>query len=131
MTSSENSSTIRPHGKLIAVVAAAAAVIILVVLSALAWPSWAIQRNNGTSTTAQNNQRKTELPEPIKPAIDATALSDDASELLKVMPDSVPNYARTKADAFTTWNSVSLLEEYIPTYSTGDAAKDVTLVATQ
>ena len=47
------------------------------------------------------------------------------------MPGSVLNYARTKADASTTWNSASPLEEYTLTYSTGDAAKDVTLVAAQ
>ena len=54
-----------------------------------------------------------------------------ASELLKAMPGSVLNYARTKADASTTSNSASPLEEYTLTYSTGDAAKDVTLVAAQ
>ena len=123
MTNSENSSTTQSHGKLIAVVVAAAVVIILAVLSAFVWPGWAIQKNDGTSTTTQNSQQKTESSEPIKP--------DDASELLKAMPGSVLNYARTKADASTTWNSASPLEEYTLTYSTGDAAKDVTLVAAQ
>ena len=131
MTNSENSSTTQSHGKLIAVVVAAAVVIILAVLSAFVWPGWAIQKNDGTSTTTQNSQQKTESSEPTKPTIDATALPDDASELLKAMPDSVLNYARTKADASTTWNSASPLEEYTLTYSTGDAAKDVTLVAAQ
>ena len=127
MTNSENSSTTQSHGKLIAVVVAAAVVIILAVLSAFVWPGWAIQKNDGTSTTTQNSQQKTESSEPTKPTIDATALPDDASELLKAMPGSVLNYARTKADASTTWNSASPLEEYTLTYSTGDAAKDVTL----
>ena len=131
MTNSENSSTTQSHGKLIAVVVAAAVVIILAVLSAFVWPGWAIQKNDGTSTTTQNSQQKTESSEPTKPTIDATALPDDASELLKAMPGSVLNYARTKADASTTWNSASPLEEYTLTYSTGDAAKDVTLVAAQ
>ena len=108
MTNSENSSTTQSHGKLIAVVVAAAVVIILAVLSAFVWPGWAIQKNDGTSTTTQNSQQKTESSEPTKPTIDATALPDDASELLKAM-----------------------LEEYTLTYSTGDAAKDVTLVAAQ
>ena len=112
-------------------VVAAAVVIILAVLSAFVWPGWAIQKNDGTSTTTQNSQQKTESSEPTKPTIDATALPDDASELLKAMPGSVLNYARTKADASTTWNSASPLEEYTLTYSTGDAAKDVTLVAAQ
>ena len=92
MTNSENSSTTQSHGKLIAVVVAAAVVIILAVLSAFVWPGWAIQKNDGTSTTTQNSQQKTESSEPTKPTIDATALPDDAS---------------------------------------GDAAKDVTLVAAQ
>ena len=118
MTNSENSSTTQSHGKLIAVVVAAAVVIILAVLSAFVWPGWAIQKNDGTSTTTQNSQQKTESSEPTKPTIDATALPDDASELLKAMPGSVLNYA-------------SPLEEYTLTYSTGDAAKDVTLVAAQ
>ena len=131
MTNSENSSTTQSHGKLIAVVVAAAVVIILAVLSAFVWPGWAIQKNDGTSTTTQNSQQKTESSEPTKPTIDATALPDDASELLKAMPDSVLNYARTKAVASTTWNSASPLEGYTLTYSTGDAAKDVTLVAAQ
>ena len=60
MTNSENSSTTQSHGKLIAVVVAAAVVIILAVLSAFVWPGWAIQKNDGTSTTTQNSQQKTE-----------------------------------------------------------------------
>ena len=127
MTNSENSSTTQSHGKLIAVVVAAAVVIILAVLSAFVWPGWAIQKNDGTSTTTQNSQQKTESSVPTKPTIDATALPDDASELLKAMPGSVLNYARTKADASTTWSSTSPVEEYALTYSTGKKGQDVTL----
>ena len=127
MTNSENSSTTQSHGKLIAVVVAAAVVIILAVLSAFVWPGWAIQKNDGTSTTTKNSQQKTESSEPTKPTIDATALPDDASELLKAMPGSVLNYARTKADASTTWSSTSPVEEYALTYSTGKKGQDVTL----
>ena len=54
-------------------------------------------------------------------------LPDGASELLKAMPDSVLNYARTKADASTTWSSTSPVEEYALTYSTGKKGQDVTL----
>ena len=127
MTNSENSSTTQSHGKLIAVVVAAAVVIILAVLSAFVWPGWAIQKNDGTSTTTQNSQQKTESSEPTKPTIDATALPDVASDLLKAMPGSVLNYARTKADASTTWSSTSPVEEYALTYSTGKKGQDVTL----
>ena len=58
-------------------------------------------------------------------------LPDDASELLKAMPDSVLNYARTKAGASETWKSASPLEEYTLTYSTGKSAKDVTVIVAQ
>ena len=58
-------------------------------------------------------------------------LPDDASELLKAMPDSVLNYARTKAGASDTWKSASPLEEYTLTYSTGKSAKDVTVIVAQ
>jgi hypothetical protein len=129
MTNTENSSTTQSHGKLIAVVVAAALVIILAVLSAFVWPGWAIKKSEGT--TAQPNNQQTTKTEPTTPSIDATALPDDATELLKAMPDSVLNYARTKADASTTWTAASPLEEYTLTYSTGDAAKDVTLVTAQ
>ena len=131
MTNSENSSTTQSHGKLIAVVVAAAVVIILAVLSAFVWPGWAIQKNDGTSTTTQNSQQKTESSEPTKPTIDATALPDDASELLKAMPDSVLNFARTKADASTSWSGASPVEEYTLTYSTGKDGQGITLKVAQ
>ena len=47
------------------------------------------------------------------------------------MPDTVLNFARTKADASNTWSGASPVEEYTLTYSTGDASKDVTLVVAQ
>ncbi|KAB7789284.1 hypothetical protein [Bifidobacterium cebidarum] len=130
MTNSENVSTTQSHGKLIAVVVAAAVVIILAVLSAFVWPGWAIVSKSDTSTT-QTAQQQNKDTEPTKPTIDATALPDDASELLKAMPDSVLNFARTKAEASTSWSSASPLEEYTVTYSTGDNAKDITLIVAQ
>ncbi|MBT1175579.1 hypothetical protein JS530_08735 [Bifidobacterium sp. LC6] len=129
MTNSENASTTPSHGKLIAVVVAAAVVIILAVLSAFIWPGWAIVTKSGTSATQTSKQ--TEQSEPTKPTIDPTALPDDASELLKAMPDSVLNFARTKAEASTSWSSASPLEEYTVTYSTGDKSKDITLIVAQ
>lgn len=129
MTNSENVSTTQSHGKLIAVVIAAAVVIILAVLSAFVWPGWAIKKDD--ASTPQTTQQQAAAEEPTKPTIDSTALPDDASELLKAMPDSVLNFARTKAEATTSWSSASPLEEYTVTYSTGDNAKDVTLVVAQ
>ncbi|NMM95121.1 hypothetical protein [Bifidobacterium oedipodis] len=133
MSNAENSSTTQSHGKLIAVVVAAAVVIVLAVLSAFVWPGWAIKKNDTTAETGQSQSQtqNQQSSEPTTPTIDATALPDDATELLKAMPDSVLNYARTKADASTNWSSSSPLEEYTLVYSTGDTAKDVTLIAAQ
>ena len=127
-----NTQTSSSHGKLIVAVVAAALVVVLALVSAFIWPGWALNKGdeaNSQGTTSQGASQ--DASEPTTPSIDAVALPDDASELLKAMPGSVLNYARTKADASTTWNSASPLEEYTLTYSTGDAAKDVTLVAAQ
>ena len=82
-----------------------------------------------SASTMESGVRGTDgdKTEPTKPSIDAVALPDGASELLKAMPDSVLNYARTKADASTTWSSTSPVEEYALTYSTGKKGQDVTL----
>lgn len=140
MSNTQSSSSVSPsHGKLIAVVVAAALVIVLALLSAFIWPGWALNKNAASQqgagqTTATGDASSTDSEkeeEPTTPSIKATALPDGASELLKAMPDTVLNYARTKADASTTWNSTSPLEEYTLTYSTGDSAKDVTLIVAQ
>ena len=125
MSNTQGSSS---HGKLIAVVVAAAVVIILAVLSAFVWPGWAIRHDDGQSD-AQTQQTAPERPK--TPSIDAVALPEDATELLKAMPDSVLNFARTAAAASTSWGSSTPLEEYTLTYSTGQTAEDVTLIAAQ
>ena len=125
MSDTQNSSS---HGKLIAAVVAAALVVVLALISAFVWPGWALNKNGQTSQQAStSNGTDGDKTEPTKPSIDAVALPDGASELLKAMPDSVLNYARTKADASTTWSSTSPVEEYALTYSTGKKGQDVTL----
>ncbi|KAB8288074.1 hypothetical protein DSM100688_1184 [Bifidobacterium ramosum] len=137
MSNTQSSSTSPSHGKLIAVVVAAALVIVLALLSAFIWPGWALNKSAGSSTqqtngtTSSQNSTSKEEEEPTTPSIKATALPSDATELLKAMPDSVLNYARTKAEASTSWTTASPLEEYTVTYSTGDSAKDVTLIVAQ
>ena len=111
-------------------VVAAAVVIVLAVLSAFVWPGWAINKNDTVASSNGSSQQQA-AAEPTKPSINATALPDNATELLKAMPDSVLNYARTKAEASATWSAASPLEEYTLTYSTGDDAKDVTLIVAQ
>lgn len=115
------------HGKLVVVVVAAALVVVLALVSAFAWPGWALNKSDSVTTSQQQGQAK----EPTKPTIDAVALPEDASELLKAMPDSVLNYARTKVATTEEWSKASPIEEYTITYSTGTAAKNVTMVVAQ
>ena len=82
------------RGKLIVVMIVAALVVVLALLSAFVWPGWALNKTDEVTKVQQQT-----AAEPTKPSIKATALPDDASELLKAMPDSVLNYARTKAGA--------------------------------
>lgn len=114
------------HGKLIAVVVAAALVVVLALLSAFVWPGWALNKQETTQQSVSS-----EAKEPTKPSIDAVALPENATELLKAMPDSVLNFARTKADASGNWSSATPLEEYTLTYSTGKDGQDITLIAAQ
>ena len=116
--------TTSSHGKLIAVVIAAAIVIVLAVLSAFVWPGWAVKHDDAA-------QQQTSQQEATTPSIEATALPDDATELLKAMPDSVLNYARVKAEASTAWESASPLEEYTVTYAVSADSNDLTMTTAQ
>ena len=127
-----NTQTSSSHGKLIVAVVAAALVVVLALVSAFIWPGWALNKGdeaNSQGTTSQGASQ--DASEPTTPSIDAVALPDDASELLKAMPDSVLNFARTKADASTSWSGASPVEEYTLTYSTGKDGQEVTLEVAQ
>lgn len=127
-----NTQTSSSHGKLIVAVVAAALVVVLALVSAFIWPGWALNKGgeaNSQGTTSQGASQ--DASEPTTPSIDAVALPDDASELLKAMPDSVLNFARTKADASTSWSGASPVEEYTLTYSTGTDGQEVTLEVAQ
>lgn len=113
------------HGKLIAVAVAAALVIILAVLSAFVWPGWAIKSADDPAQSEQQTE------EPTTPSIDAVALPEDATELLKAMLDSVLNYARVNAEASTSWSSASPLEEYTVTYAVSEDSQDLTMITAQ
>ncbi|MCI1674231.1 MAG: hypothetical protein LKI34_08480 [Bifidobacterium tibiigranuli] len=122
MSKSESSSS---HGRLIAVVVAAALVIVLALLSAFIWPGWAL---NKTSVSAAS-PKSTEAP--TTPSIKAKPLPGDASQLLKAMPDSVLNFARTEAVPSASWTGASPIEEYTLTYSTGNVAQDIRVIVAQ
>lgn len=127
-----NTQTSSSHGKLIAAVVAAALVVVLALVSAFIWPGWALNKcgeARSQGTTSQGASQ--DASEPTTPSIDAVALPDDASELLKAMPDAVLNFARTKAAAGTSWSGASPVEEYTLTYSTGTDGQEVTLEVAQ
>lgn len=130
MSTTQTSSS---HGKLIVAVIAAALVVVLALVSAFIWPGWALNKGDEASTqgTTTSQGASQDASEPTTPSIDAVALPDDASELLKAMPDSVLNFARTKADASTSWSGASPVEEYTLTYSTGKDGQDITLKVAQ
>lgn len=113
------------HRNLFIVIIAAVVIIALSVMSAFVWPGWALNKQ------ADQPQQQQQVDQPAKPTIDAVALPKDATELLKAMPDSVLNFARTKADESETWKSASPLEEYTLTYGTGKKDGNVTLVVGQ
>lgn len=121
-----NSQTSSSHGRLIAVVVAAALVIILALVSAFIWPGWALNDGNDDNTPSAASSSQ-----PTTPSIKAKTLPDDATELLKAMPDSVLNFARTQAAPSASWTGASPIEEYTLTYSTGDNAQDITLILAQ
>lgn len=127
-----NTQTSSSHGKLIVAVVAAALVVVLALVSAFIWPGWALNKGDEANSQGTISQGASQdASEPTTPSIDAVALPDDASELLKAMPDSVLNFARTKADASTSWSGASPVEEYTLTYSTGKDGQEVTLEVAQ
>ena len=127
-----NTQTSSSHGKLIAAVVAAALVVVLALVSAFIWPGWALNKGGEARSQGTTSQGASQgASEPTTPSIDAVALPDDASELLKAMPDSVLNFARTKAAAGTSWSGASPVEEYTLTYSTGTDGQGVTLEVAQ
>ena len=127
-----NTQTSSSHGKLIVAVVAAALVVVLALVSAFIWPGWALNKGDEANSQGITSQGASQdASEPTTPSIDAVALPDDASELLKAMPDSVLNFARTKADASTSWSGASPVEEYTLTYSTGTDGQEVTLEVAQ
>ncbi|MFR0588709.1 MULTISPECIES: hypothetical protein [Bifidobacterium] len=133
MANTQQSSS---HGKLTAVIAVAAVVIVLALLSAFIWPGWALNKTTTptsapTSSATSNGKKSAAAKAPSTPTISAKPLPTDSTSLLKAMPDSVVNYARTDANPSANWTSASPLEEYTMTYSTGDDTKNIALITAQ
>lgn len=122
------------HGRTVAVVVAAAVIVVIALVTAFIAPGWALRKNAepNVAATGDTQAQTTQTADPT-PTISASALPNDATELLKAMPDTVLNFARTGAGATTTWSDAKVkpVEEYTLTYSTGDASNDVTIVVAQ
>lgn len=110
----------------IAIVVVAVAVV-LTLFSAFVWPGW------GTAPASSGDAPTSDaVAKPaVKPSIEAKALPDDASSLVKALPESVLTYARMDVTASQDWASAKPIEEYQVVYSTGDTAKDVTVTLAQ
>ncbi|NMN00241.1 hypothetical protein G1C96_0819 [Bifidobacterium sp. DSM 109958] len=120
------------HGRTVAVVVAAAIVVVIALVTAFLVPGWALRKNaDSTTASVEGQQSQTTQTADPTPTISASALPGDATELLKAMPDTVLDFARTAAAASTTWQTASPVEEYTLTYSTGNTANDVTVIAAQ
>lgn len=119
--SNEKNATGRHRAVAITIVVIAVAVV-LALFSAFVWPGWATLPSKDGKSSAQT------APAPAaKPSIDAAALPDDATELVKALPASVLTYARMDVTKAQDWADSKPVEEYTVTYSTGDATKDVAL----
>ncbi|MEK0306227.1 hypothetical protein [Bifidobacterium favimelis] len=131
MSKSSSSSVRHRRTGLVIVVAA---VVVLVLLSAFVWPHWAV---NDPAPQAPPSSKTAAPPshpaskEAAKPKATPKPLPQDATDLLKSMPDTVGDFARTKADPAREWAANTPIEEYDLTYSTGDQTKDVSLHAAQ
>lgn len=117
------------HKVVTGVIVALVVLVVFVLLSAFVWPGWA--KNSGTTAEGTTKEQGQEQEAEKKPTIDADPLPEDATDLLKTMPDTSLNYARKGVTESQNWVDSSPLEEYTVTYSTGKAAQDITLVVAQ
>ncbi|MCH4159233.1 MAG: hypothetical protein LKF35_03840 [Bifidobacterium minimum] len=135
MTTMSSTRVSSSHTTLTIVVASAALVVVLAVLSAFVWPGWALGRSDSDQTVAtsaaSSSGGTSASAEPTTPTISPSALPTDSTTLLKAMPESVLNFARTEASPSASWTSSSPLEEYTLTYSTGKEAQNVTMIVAQ
>lgn len=104
-------------------VSAIFAIIVIVLVTAFGWPGWARQAaSTGSSTATGQDAVVTATP---------VALPNNASDLEKILPDTVGSYARGEVKTTTVWNDAEPLEQYEVTYTTGDSASEITIVFAQ
>lgn len=120
---SSNGSTVHSLRRVRIVVAVFTALFVLALISAFAWPGWAVRETPKAASVPTATASKA--------TIEAKALPTNASDLLKAMPDHVSNFARTQADTTDVWSDSSPVEEYKIVYSNGTDKDAVTLTVGQ
>ncbi|WP_418969131.1 hypothetical protein [Alloscardovia omnicolens] len=99
------------------------AVIAVLLVTAFVWPGWARK-------TAENGAAQATGQEEVI-AVDPVQLPPSATDLQKILPDTVGNYARGEVQSTTVWESAEPVEEYQVTYTTGDTDADIQLTVGQ
>ena len=103
----------KSHRKRAMVLTVIFAVIAALLVTAFVWPGWA--RKTATNSAA----------------VDPVALPSNATDLEKILPDTVGSYARGEVKSTTVWQSAEPVEEYEVTYMTGDSSADIQLTVGQ
>ncbi len=123
---SEDGEKKKPSLRVVVVVVVIAAILVALG-TAFIWPGWAVR----SSSSASNASSTSSTTSTSTPTISAVALPSDATDLMKILPDSVGSYARQSVTASTTWESTQPIEEYTVVYSNGTESDNVTLVFAQ
>ncbi|EFA22747.1 hypothetical protein [Bifidobacterium gallicum] len=113
---SRNQQTSSSIIKLRIAVAAVAFVIVLSLVFAFLWPGWAVKPAPAPVATPAATAT-------AKPTIAAKALPDDATSLMKALPDHVAEYVRLDVATTDVWKDAKPLEAYAVTYGTSEEAK--------
>ncbi|MDD6373927.1 MAG: hypothetical protein PUF97_05580 [Bifidobacteriaceae bacterium] len=122
MTDFDSDSSRQSHVGRITVVTIAAVALIVALVSAFAWPGWAVRHQNQKPDAAG-----------ISPSasVEPSALPTDASDLASALPKTVDVFARLDVTATQNWAAADPLEEYTVEYSDGNDADTVTLIMAQ
>lgn len=119
---SDSSSRTARNARIVIIVAAL--IVVLALVSAFLWPGWAVRRTPTPVDVPSASASAT-------PTISPQALPEDASQLVKALPDHVSNYVRESVESTDVWKSSSPVEAYSVVYGTGDDAKNVTVTVGQ
>ncbi|WP_018143323.1 hypothetical protein [Alloscardovia criceti] len=95
-------------------------IIVLALVSAFVWPGWALKTASNSSATATGQAEVV--------AVDPVALPENATQMQKILPDTVGSYARGEVKTTTSWEAASPVEEYEVTYTTGDSQADISII---